>query len=60
MEHKPALIAELKEIITMNRETILRIAQLTGAVMVLEKLIANLTQQAAALHTQITELKEGE
>lgn len=41
----------------MNRETILRIAQLTGAVQTIEKLIAALDQQAVALHKQINELK---
>lgn len=41
----------------MSRKTILRIAQLTGAVQAIEKLIAALDQQAAALHKQINELK---
>lgn len=41
----------------MNRETILRIAHLTGAVQTIEKLIAALDHQAAALHKQIDELK---
>lgn len=44
----------------MSREIILRIAQLTGAVQAIEKLIVALDQQATALHKQITELKEGE
>lgn len=43
----------------MNRETILRIAHLIGAVQTIEKLIAALDQQAAALHKQIDELKGG-
>jgi len=43
----------------MNRETILRITALTGAVQTIEKLIAALDQQAAALHKQIDELKGG-
>lgn len=41
----------------MNRETIIIIAHLSGAVQAIEKLIAALDQKAAALHKQIDELK---
>lgn len=43
----------------MNRETILRITLLTGALQATEKLIAALDQQAATLRGQIDELKRG-
>lgn len=42
----------------MTKETVLRIAQLSGAVQVLEKLINNLEQQTAALNKQVNDLKE--
>jgi len=59
MTHKPASIAELQEIITMTKETVLKMAQLHGALQVTEKLLAVLTSQAASLRSQITDLKEG-
>ena len=44
----------------MTKETVLKLAQLNGALQVTEKLLALLTSQAASLHSQITDIKEGE
>lgn len=58
MAHQAASIAALQETYTMTREAALRIAQLTGALQFAEKLISALTQQTAAIHKQINDLKE--
>ncbi|HIJ86576.1 MAG TPA: hypothetical protein HPP97_02700 [Desulfuromonadales bacterium] len=42
----------------MTKETVLKLAQLNGALQVTEKLLAVLTQQAASLRSQITDLQE--